>query len=381
MLIITFWILVFFSLFSYFIYPLILLAIHKTSPSKPLTEQYNNDKLPHISVIITVHNEEKRIRDKIINTLNSEYPKELLQIIIASDGSTDNTNSIAIEYEKSGITLTSPKERLGKENAQKSAIAIAQGEILIFSDVATQIPEDAFTTLVTYFNDPGIGAISSEDKIITSNGAVAGENSYVKYEMWLRQLESSIAGLVGLSGSFFAVRKHLCNDWDIYSPSDFNTALNCVKNNMRAVNAPDVFGIYSDLQDTTKEYNRKLRTVIRGMTGLSRHPEVLNPLKFGFFSFQIFGHKIMRWLEPWFLISLLTINSLLVSSHLFFSFTLLLQVLFYGVAFLAHYQKKWQEYSIVRLIYFFVQVNLALMDASRKFLTGQRMTTWKPSAR
>jgi cellulose synthase/poly-beta-1,6-N-acetylglucosamine synthase-like glycosyltransferase len=342
-------------------------------PKKGTNTEFTNDtELPYLSIIITAHNEESRIREKIENTLRLEYPQQLLEIIIASDGSTDNTNKIIQEYSCKGISFVCPIKRLGKENAQKEAIDIAKGDVLVFSDVATKIPENSLRLLARYF---------SEDRLISTKGAIAGESIYVKYEMWLRQQESKLAGLIGLSGSFFAARKEICSNWDVSSPSDFNTALNCKKFNLRAITAPDVLGYYPDLKDSSKEYNRKIRTVIRGMTALAKHPEIINPFKYRLFSFQVFSHKLMRWIEPWFLLGLFITNFALISESVFFLMLLVLQVLFYGIAILTHYNYELQKYRLIKIIYFFVQANLALMDASLKFLTGQRMTTWKPSSR
>ena len=211
------------TIYSYFLYPLVLLVMPKkflqTNPDCPL---------PFITLIITAHNEQKRIQSKLENTLSIDYPEELREILVASDGSTDNTNAIVETFRDRGIKLVHVQERKGKENAQLAAIQVARGELIVFSDVATQIPPEALRNLVNIFTDSRVGAISSEDRFITEDGKVAGEGAYVKYEMWLRKLESQVHSLVGLSGSFFAARKDVCENWDISVPSDFNTALNCV---------------------------------------------------------------------------------------------------------------------------------------------------------
>src|SRR5262249_35997010 len=155
---------------------------------------------------------------KIDNALAIDYPG--LEVIVASDCSTDRTDDIVREYAGRGIRLVRAPERLGKENAQEYAIRAAQGDIIVFSDVATWIPADALRKLASYFQTPGVGAVSSEDRFIDQQGGVAGEGVYVRYEMWLRRMESNLAGLVGLSGSFFAARRSICLDWDIHSPSD-----------------------------------------------------------------------------------------------------------------------------------------------------------------
>ncbi|MEP1216113.1 MAG: glycosyltransferase [Marinobacter sp.] len=333
-----------------------------------------------VSLIVTAHNEEGRIREKIENCLQLTYPD--LELIIASDASGDGTDQIVREYADQGVRLARAEERKGKEHAQLQAIKASTGEILIFSDVATSIPEDAIERMARYFDDPAVGAVSSEDRFVSRDGTVAGEGAYVRYEMWLRGVESDRAGLVGLSGSFFAARREVCDeDWDIYSPSDFNTALNSARKGLVAVTASDVLGYYHDVADASKEYQRKIRTIIRGLTALSRHPEVLNPFRFGWFSFQVFGHKLMRWAVPWFQILLFVTSVLLAGKGAIYSLALLAQLLFYGVVIVGHVKPGLRERTVFKIPYFFVQVNLAIARATIDFLKGRRMTVWTPSKR
>lgn len=372
-----FWVAVLGSLYSYFIYPLVLkaLPVRRQLPSSadPTLSQ------PSVSLIITAHNEAGRLRDKLQNTLELAYPN--LEIIVASDCSDDDTDNIVREFGDQGIRLSRTEQRLGKENAQKDAIAMATGEIIVFSDVATRIPSDAITALVRYFEDPTVGAVSSEDVFVSRDGAVVGEGAYVKYEMWLRKLESLRGGLVGLSGSFFAARRAICRDWDIQSPSDFNTALNCAAKGYVAVSAADVLGHYQDVADASKEYQRKLRTVIRGITALARHPETLNPFRYGVFAFEVFSHKLMRWLVPWFLLALFGSSLVLAGQGAIYTLALVLQLVFYGLVMAAHLSPWVLAKTAARIPYFFVQVNLAIAHATLQFLAGRRMTVWSPSQR
>lgn len=382
MLYLLFWLLGLAAVYSYFLYPLVLKLIGVFSGVKTIGSQsLPTDSSIKISLIVTAFNEELRIREKIENTLAIQFDSARLELIIASDCSDDATDSIVAEYADCGVCLVRAGERLGKENAQLAAIKVAKGDVLVFSDVATQIPTDALQKLERYFSDRTIGAVSSEDRFISKDGSIAGEGAYVKYEMWLRKQESQLAGLIGLSGSFFAARKEVCQEWDIHSPSDFNTALNTAKAGLRAISAPDVLGYYQDLADPSKEYQRKIRTVIRGMTGLARHKEVLNVAKFGLFSLQVISHKLMRWLAPWFFIGFFIISAMLAGQSWFYSLVFVGQLAFYGAALLAQFLPNLREIGAIKLIYFFVQVNVALLDAAIKFLAGQRMTTWKPSAR
>lgn len=117
------------------------------------------------------------------------------------------------------------------------------------------------------------------------------------------------------------------------------------------------------------------------MTGLWRHKNVLNPFQFGAFAFQVFSHKLMRWLAPWFFIGAFITNTMIASFNSFYALIFAAQCVFYGTAFIAHFLPHLREKSAIKLVYFFVQVNIALIDAALKFITGHRMTTWKPSAR
>lgn len=365
--------------YSYFIYPLLLkLMPVRLKVNIPKLEK---NQLPVLSLIITVHNEQDRIREKLENSLQIDYPSELLEIIVASDFSTDQTDDIVESYSDRGIRLVRADEHKGKEYAQLCAIRQSKGDILVFSDVATRIPDEALRLLSYQFADEKIGALSSEDEFISNDGRIVGEGAYVKYEMWLRRLESDRAGLVGLSGSFFAARREVCEQWDIYSPSDFNTGLNCAKSGLVAITCPDVIGIYKDVKDTGLEYRRKMRTVIRGITAISRHPEVLNPFSMGMFAFQVWSHKIMRWGVPWFMLLFAIVTLMQQGQGVMYLLALVAQLAFYALA-LAGWLSSWmRNHAVIRIVFFFVQTNLALAQATLMFLFGKRMTVWTPSQR
>jgi len=365
--------------YSYFLYPLILQLVPCRAPES--SEASGAPDLPRLSLIITAHNEAGRIREKLENTLEIDYPGDLLEVIVASDCSTDSTDEIVQSYAAKDVRLVRAGERKGKEYAQLCAIRAAAGDILVFSDVATQIPAGALRRLVKEFSDRRVGAVSSEDRFISNDGRVVGEGAYVRYEMWLRRLESCRGGLVGLSGSFFAARREICEAWDIYSPSDFNTALNCAKQGLVAISCPDVTGVYRDVKNPGLEYSRKMRTVIRGITAIVRHPEVLNPFAMGGFAFQVWSHKIMRWAVPWFMLVFAILSVLLLEHGPVYQVALVAQGLFYFLALAGWLSGRMQQFAVVRLVYFFVQTNLALAQATLAFLMGKRMSVWTPSSR
>ena len=212
---------IFMIFYAYFGYPLCLLIISVFK--KPNNYSPSNNYQPTVSYIITAYNEEKRIKEKIENSLKQDYSKEKLEIIVASDCSSDGTDEIVRTFEDKGIKLIRAPERKGKENAQKHAVDAASGEILVFSDVATVLKPDGISKIVGNFGDPAIGCVSSEDKFIDKDGNISGEGASVKYEMFLRKLESKVNTLVGMSGSFFAARREVCKNWATDLQSDFNT--------------------------------------------------------------------------------------------------------------------------------------------------------------
>jgi cellulose synthase/poly-beta-1,6-N-acetylglucosamine synthase-like glycosyltransferase len=228
-----FWSSVFMIIFIYIGYPLSLKLISTF-------RKYKNTKryiTPRITFIICAYNEEKRIRRKIENTLSLQYPRNRMQVIVVSDGSTDGTAQIIREYEEKGVELIELEERRGKESGQNEAVRRARGDILVFSDVATTLDKVGLMEIVANFYDPGIGCVSSVDKLLL-NGESGGEGFYVKYEMWLRSMESAVKSVVGLSGSFFAARKEVCFDFSTNMQSDFKTLLNSMKIGLRGISDP-----------------------------------------------------------------------------------------------------------------------------------------------
>jgi glycosyltransferase involved in cell wall biosynthesis len=371
-----FWIAVLGCVYSYAAYPALLKLVpprkHNLQSSRPAS-------LPKVSLIIACRNEVARLRHKLDNALDLDYPA--IEIVVASDASDDGSDDIVREYGYKGIRLVRSPERRGKEYAQGLAISEAKGDVLVFSDAGTDLPADSIRKMVENFDDPCVGAVSSEDHLVTEDGRVAGEGAYVRYEMWLRHVESERAGLVGLSGSFFGVRRAILADWNASIPSDFACALHAVRAGMRAVSDPRVIGVYSDIKDPSKEFARKVRTAIRGMTAVAAMSEVLNPFKYGAFAFQVWGHKVMRWLVPWFMLLLLAASAVLAREQAWYAVALALQLLGYGTAFVGALVPASRRIALVKLAYFFAQVNMALARASLEFLIGRRIVQWEPSAR
>lgn len=374
---IIFWSSVAWVVYAYFGYLLllILLSILRKHVVK------KGDITPSATLIITAFNEEKLITRKIKNSLAQDYPKDKLEIIVASDCSTDDTDNIVRAFTHDGVKLVRAPERKGKENAQKCAIDVARGDVLIFSDVATILDVNGVRNIVKNFNDPKIGCVSSVDKFLDEEGNLSGEGVYVRYEMFLRQLETRVNTLVGLSGSFFAARRNVCSYWVTDLQSDFNTLINTVKMGLRGVSDPNSIGYYGNILNETEEFDRKVRTVLRGITVLMRNMAILNPMRYGLFSWQVFSHKLCRWLVPfWIIIAFLT-NLLLASKSILYFGLFIAQVCFYGLALLHVY---WDSFSMTRLgriAGFFIMTNASIFRAWLNYMAGKRMVKWSPSKR
>lgn len=384
-----FWFSIAAIVYAYFGYPLTLYGL---SLFRRQSVHRNELYCPYLSLIITVHNEQDRIQQKIDNTLALNYPKDKLEIIFASDASTDKTEDIIQSYPQ--FKLVQSFKRNGKEFAQKLAVDQARGEILVFSDVATKIETNGLRTMAANFADSTVGCVSSQDKFLDAKGRVSGEGAYVKYEMFLRRLESQVCSLVGLSGSFFAARREVCTNWAVDLQSDFNTLLNSIKMGFRGLSDPHTLGYYQNIFDEKKEYNRKIRTVLRGLSVLMRNLSVLNIFKYGLFSWQLFSHKLCRWLVPFFLLIALVSNLFLVDESGLYLLLLVAQLLFYILA-LAHFVSEYKNINqnkpvskiLARLIslgkipYYFIVVNSAILIAWIKYLKGERSVYWTPSKR
>ena len=368
---------IFLIFFAYFGYPVSLLLLGWIRGR----EVKSAAVLPSVTFIVTVHNEEARIKDKLENTFSLDYPKSKLQILVASDGSSDRTNDIVRDYCSQGAVLLEMSDRRGKESAQKEAVETATGEIIVFSDVATSMEIKGLRQLVSNFADPTVGCVSSEDRLLGRDGKPSGEGLYVQYEMWLRALESRANSLVGLSGSLFAARKEVCVEFSGEMQSDFRTVLNSMKMGLRGVSDPLAVGLYQDTADQKREWERKIRTVVRGLTVFFRHVELLNVFQYGLFSYQLLCHKLLRWLVPFFLISAFVSNLALIHSSFIYSVLMLLQLSLYGFGIVGLLRPKLQEISLVKIPVYFLAVNVSILLAWWRYLSGERIVTWIPTRR
>lgn len=371
----VFWIAVAGVLYPYFGYPLLLLLLGRVAGR--LDRAAASAPVPSVSMIIPAHNEAARIERKVVNTAALEYPAERLQILFVSDGSTDRTVELIRARRSPGMEIVELPSRGGKAAALNAGLERARHEILVFSDASIALEPDALRQIVRRFQEPDIGCISGEDRIADSGG----EGLYGRYELSLRRLESRVHSIVGASGSFYAQRRAICRPFTEGMAPDFLSVLRTVEQGFRAVTEPAAAGAMTSVSDPAHEFERKVRTLIRGITTLAAHARVLNPLRFGLFAFSMWSHKVMRWLAPFFLVAALLSPLPLLGSP-FYAAAFAAQVAFYLAALAALWQWGGIQRSLPgKVALYFSSVNAAILAAWYLYGRGVRQELWTPSRR
>lgn len=335
---------------------------------------------PAVSIIIAAHNEASTISSKILNCLELNYPPEKYEILVASDGSNDGTPDIVRSFAHRGVRLIEIPERSGKQYAQMLARDAATGEIFVFTDAGVEFERESLQKIISNFADTSVGCVSSEDEIVRKKGWM-GEQLYVQFEMRMRRLESRIGSLVTASGSFFAARRSVCDTWHIDQTSDFFVVLNTVSLGMRAVVDPESVGRYGLVHSERAELQRKIRTIVNGLAVFFAHKELLNPLRYGFFSWQLISHKLFRWLTPFAMLLLFVANLFLWTKGLFYQVALVSQAAMYAAGLLALSIDGSSVWKPIKLAGYFLLGNAATVMAWFYFLSGEKFVSWQPSQR
>jgi len=362
--------------YTYVGYPFVLWVLTRRRARASLAPPIQ----PSVSVVIAARNEADKIRRKIEHSLALDYPTDRLEVLVASDASDDGTDEIVGEYAGRGVRLVRAPQRNGKEHAQGLALAAARGDIIVFTDAATLLEPEALRHLVQPFADPTVGAVSTEDCLVDAAGNPTGEGVYVRYEMWVRRLESRFHSLVGLSGSCFAIRRALCSHWPSTLASDFMSALHAARAGQRSITEPAARGRFVAVRSAQAEMRRKTRTFLRGITVLMANADLMNPLRHGRFAFQLVSHKLLRFAAPLLLLAALVASGLsrddVVLQALFWP-----QAAFYALGVASGFVPSVQRHPVVRLAHFFTMVQCAMLMAWGRYLLGHQQTTWEPSKR
>ncbi|HEX8845396.1 MAG TPA: glycosyltransferase family 2 protein [Pyrinomonadaceae bacterium] len=375
---IVFWLSAAALLYTYIGYPLLLMLMARL---RPRAVRARADWTPSVTFIITAYNEERDLAAKLENTLALDYPKESLEIIVASDCSTDRTDEIVRSFARRGVRLHRQRERLGKTAAQNAAVELANGEIILFSDATTLYQPDVLRVLMPCFADPTVGCATGRvvytDQSATSVGH--GTRSYWSYEFLLRKNESTVCSLIGVCGCMYAVRRSAYVPLYHEACSDFIIATKMVEQNLRAVYEPAAVCMEETNEHAGKELKTRVRIITQTFADLWRNRAMMNPFRSGFYAVQLLSHKVMRYLVPLFLILILAASATLAAHSIYFAIILAGQLCVYGVATLAWMLERIGVHSrLLALPQYFVLGNLASLIAFYKFLSGERYARWEP---
>jgi cellulose synthase/poly-beta-1,6-N-acetylglucosamine synthase-like glycosyltransferase len=375
---IAFWLCAGLTVYAYAGYPLLLAFLVKLAGKPVSLVDLSDDQLPGVTLIVPVHNERSTIEFKVANTEALEYPAGRLEVLYVSDGSRDGTNELLQARVDGRSTLLALESRGGKGAALNAALERARHEIIVFNDASILLQPDAIRKIVRGFTTPSVGCVSGEDRIAD----LGGEGLYGRYELGLRRLESRLHSIVGASGSFYAQRRSLCEPFIPNLAPDFLSVLRTVERGFRAIADPEAIGTMSALRSTRDEFERKVRTLLRGITTLVLFSRLLNPFRYRWFAFELLSHKLARWLVPFFLIGMMAASGVLAVGSLYYRLLFVGQVAFYALAALSLVRAPGLAALLpVKISVYFTTVNLATLSAWLKYVTGTRQELWSPSRR
>lgn len=368
---IVFWTSAFVIVYAYVGYPLVLLLlrifIHRPVRKSPIE--------PYVTLVVPAYNESRVIEAKIRNAASLDYPVDKLEVLIASDGSSDGTVELARHLSDGNrIRILAFPDNRGKISVLNDAVREARGEIIVFSDASAMLKSDSIRLLVANFADPEVGAVGGIYRVQHASGARLGsqEEIYWKYETFLKIQESSLASTLGGHGQITAVRKNLypypargtIND-------DFVIPVRVLAGGSRVVYEP--LAVASEEASEMVGFQRRVRIMagnmqqLRELKGLLCPPRLL-PL------FFFISRKVVRSAIPFFLVFLAVSNFFLLHER-FYQLTGLSQLMFYGLALSG---SRWRlKPRALRLPYYFCFVNAAYLWSVYQLLQGRGKVGWK----
>jgi len=330
---------------------------------------------PSVSILIPAFNEEKVIEAKIRNALALDYPASKLEIVIASDGSTDQTNDLVARFTSSGrVRLLAFPANRGKTAALNDAVPTLRGEIVVLTDAASMLEPDALRQLVACFADPRVGAVSGLYRIRNSRASQLGqqEDLYWKYETLLKRLESDLDSIIGAHGALYAIRKEL---YPYPEPSvindDYVIPVRILRRGYRV--CYETRAVAWEEAHEMQGFSRRIRVMAGNFQQLRELPALIWPPRL-LPVFFFLSHKMARLLVPFALLSLFA-SSVLLSSQPVYQVTLIAQLAFYFAALVAALLSNTPR--LLRLPFYFVIINAAVLPGLYYALRGRRNMAWK----
>jgi cellulose synthase/poly-beta-1,6-N-acetylglucosamine synthase-like glycosyltransferase len=364
-------------IYIYIGYPLLLAVIGWFSRPGRANLSYT----PRLSVLIAAYNEELSIQKKIEDTLGLDYPAERLEILILSDGSTDRTDAIVHSFANPRVRLLRIEGRKGKTNAQNEGVAAASGEVLVFSDATTVYHPQALRFLASNYSDPAVGAVSGRYQYFDPAGnspTGLGSVAFWNYENFIKTAQSRIRTITGCCGCIYSVRRPV---YSVLSPdiiSDLVQPLHVIRKGYRVVFEHRALAFEETTQSTSEEFSMRVRVVTRGIRGMLSVPDLLKPWMYPWISLQLWSHKALRWLVPFFMMMLLLSNFALWNHHQYqYRLFLSVQVFFYLLSCLSAWLPIHRTWRLLGIPLYFCILNAAALVSVIEVLRGKKYTTWR----
>lgn len=357
-------------------YPVLLLALRRVLALKVVRGEIQ----PTVSVIVAVHNEETQMAAKLEDCLALDYPRERLEILIASDGSTDRSEQIAREFAARDprIRLLRSEGRSGKSGVQNVAVEHARGEILFFTDAEARTHPNLLTQIAEDFSDQQVGLVAPTVYLGSHQDAVSkGQGAYWRFELFLRQLESDMGILATASGSAMAVRRSLYRPIPAQYGDDCVIPLDVRLQGYRVVQDARAL-VYDEMPHTLEgELRARVRMTARNWAGMFSRRGLLNPARFPGTAWGLISHKLLRWMTPFFLAGLFVVNGMLAAQGRLAAF-FIFQCCFY-IASLIGWQRSRQQRCerIFGYPFAFCLANLGFLLGIVHSLRGQRIVAYK----
>ncbi|MGA1823529.1 MAG: glycosyltransferase family 2 protein [bacterium] len=372
---------IFLTCYTYLFYPIILFVV---TSGKTCDKKGDGDDcyVPSVSIVVAAYNEEKIIESKLKNISALDYPKDRITSLIASDGSDDATCEIVRGYGASNITLVE-LPRSGKVNVLNSAVPLAHGEIIVFSDANTMYRPDAIKKLVTHFKDPGIGCVCGNLTLVNPKKLQSGEGEsfYWRYESWIKEKESRLGCVVGANGAIYAIRKSLFEKMPAkVINDDFHISMKIMERGHKVIYEKEAIGTEDVALDFNSEFLRHVRDGAGHYQEIAYLTGLLNPFK-GIRFFAYVSHRFIRWIVPFLLPIIIIFNIPLLQSYPY-RILFILQISMYTLAILTFFlQRADIETGIFKIPFFFLSINCALIIGFFKNISGAQGVTWDRTAR
>lgn len=364
-------------IYIYIGYPTLLALLRRI---RPRIVKRGTD-LPRVTIVTAAFNEEAHIGQTIANKLALDYPAELLEIIVVSDGSVDRTDEIVRSFSDRGVKLIRQEPRQGKTAGLNKALAVAQGDVVVFSDANSLYAPDGLKKLVSAFADPTVGYVTGKMVYVSADGSLVGDGctAYMRYENLLRELESVVGSVVGVDGGIDAVRRKLFQPMRADQLPDFVLPLSVVRQGYRVVYEDQALLQEHALSATADEFRMRVRVSLRAFWALWDLRSLLSPFRFGLFSWQLWSHKVLRYLAFVPMLAVLIANLLLLNAGWIYQIALVGQVLIYGLAIVGSLMGGTNKApKVVVWPNYFVLLNVASGVAFWRFINGQKQVLWKP---